>query len=59
LLNRFTGDDERKASLIASVPAKRAGKPEEIAQTIVFLASDKASFITGQIVGVNGGRTAQ
>jgi NAD(P)-dependent dehydrogenase (short-subunit alcohol dehydrogenase family) len=59
LLDRFTGDNERKASLIASVPVQRAGKPEEIAQTIVFLASDKASYITGQIIGVNGGRTAQ
>jgi NAD(P)-dependent dehydrogenase (short-subunit alcohol dehydrogenase family) len=44
--------------MIAGVPLKRAGKPEEIAQTIMFLASDKAPFITGQIVGVNGGKTA-
>jgi NAD(P)-dependent dehydrogenase (short-subunit alcohol dehydrogenase family) len=34
------------------------GKPDEIAEAIAFLASDKASFITGQILGVNGGRTA-
>ena len=47
MLNRFTGTDERKAGLIAGVPLKRVGRPEEIAQTIVFLASDKASFITG------------
>jgi NAD(P)-dependent dehydrogenase (short-subunit alcohol dehydrogenase family) len=40
------------------VPFKRLGKPEEIAQAIVFLASEKASFITGQIVAVNGGKTA-
>jgi NAD(P)-dependent dehydrogenase (short-subunit alcohol dehydrogenase family) len=59
LLNRFAVDADRKASFIASVPAGRAGKPEEIAQAIVFLASDRASYITGQIVGVNGGRTAQ
>ncbi|VTU33090.1 3-oxoacyl-[acyl-carrier-protein] reductase FabG [Variovorax sp. SRS16] len=58
MLNRFTGNADRMANLIAGVPAKRAGKPEEIAQTIVFLASDKAGFITGQIVGVNGGKTA-
>jgi NAD(P)-dependent dehydrogenase (short-subunit alcohol dehydrogenase family) len=58
LLNRFTGNADRKAGLIAGVPLKRAGKPEEIAQTIMFLASDKAAFITGQIVGVNGGKTA-
>ena len=40
------------------VPLKRAGTPEEIADAIVFLASDKASFITGQIISVNGGKTA-
>ena len=59
MLSRFTGSVDRKASVVAGVPAKRAGKPEEIAQTIVFLASDKADFLTGQIIGVNGGKTAQ
>jgi NAD(P)-dependent dehydrogenase (short-subunit alcohol dehydrogenase family) len=58
LLNRFTGDADRKASLIAGVPVKRAGTAQEIAQTIVFLASDKVDFLTGQIIGVNGGKTA-
>ena len=58
LLNRFTGNADRKAGLIAGVPLKRAGKPEEIAQAITYLASDKASFVTGQILGVNGGKTA-
>jgi NAD(P)-dependent dehydrogenase (short-subunit alcohol dehydrogenase family) len=58
MLTRFTGSADRKAGLIASVPLKRAGKPDEIAQAIVFLASDKASFITGQILGVDGGKKA-
>ena len=58
LLNRFTGNAERKAGLISGVPLKRAGKPGEIAQAITYLASDKASFVTGQILGVNGGKTA-
>jgi NAD(P)-dependent dehydrogenase (short-subunit alcohol dehydrogenase family) len=58
LLNRFTGSAERKAGLIAGVPLKRAGRPEEIAEAIVFLASDQALFITGQILDVNGGKTA-
>jgi NAD(P)-dependent dehydrogenase (short-subunit alcohol dehydrogenase family) len=58
LLNRFTGSAERKAGLIAGIPLKRAGRPEEIAQAAVFLASERASFITGQVIGVNGGKTA-
>ena len=58
MLNRFTGSDERKAGLIAGVPLKRVGKPEEIAESIVFLSSDKASFITGATIAVDGGKTA-
>ena len=58
LLNRFTGNADRKAGLIAGVPMKRAGKPQEIADAIVFLSSEKATFVTGQIIGVNGGKTA-
>jgi NAD(P)-dependent dehydrogenase (short-subunit alcohol dehydrogenase family) len=58
LLNRFAGSSERKAALAAGVPMKRLGTPEDIASTIVFLASDKAAFLTGQIIGVNGGKTA-
>src|SRR3979490_3067705 len=38
LLATFTGSDERKAGLIAGVPLKRAGRPEEVAETIMFLA---------------------
>jgi NAD(P)-dependent dehydrogenase (short-subunit alcohol dehydrogenase family) len=58
MLDRFTGSADRKAGLVAGVPLKRAGRPEEIAETIVFVASSKASFITGQIINVNGGKTA-
>jgi NAD(P)-dependent dehydrogenase (short-subunit alcohol dehydrogenase family) len=58
MLDRFTGSAEKKAGLIASVPLKRMGHPEEVAQTILFLASDKAPFITGQIFGVDGGKMA-
>ena len=59
MLSRFTGTDERKAGLVAGVPLKRVGEPEEIAQTIVFLASSKASFIDGASLAVDGGKTAQ
>ena len=58
MLNRFTGTDERKAGLVATVPLHRLGAPEEIAQTIVFLASDKAAFITGASFAADGGKTA-
>jgi NAD(P)-dependent dehydrogenase (short-subunit alcohol dehydrogenase family) len=58
LLTRLIGSPERKAGLVAGVPLKRAGKPQEIADAIVFVASDKATFITGQTISVNGGRTA-
>ena len=58
MLTRFTGTDARKAALIAGVPLKRVGRPEEIAQTIVFLASDKGSFMTGATLAVDGGKTA-
>ena len=59
MLNRFTGTDERKARLASTVPLKRLGRPEEIAQTIAFISSDKASFITGASYLVDGGKTAQ
>jgi NAD(P)-dependent dehydrogenase (short-subunit alcohol dehydrogenase family) len=58
MLDRFTGSADRKAGLVAGVPLKRVGQPEEIADAIVFASSAKASFITGQIINVNGGKTA-
>lgn len=58
MLDRFTGSEDRKAGLLASIPLRRAGRPEELADAILFLGSDKASFVTGQIINVNGGRTA-
>jgi NAD(P)-dependent dehydrogenase (short-subunit alcohol dehydrogenase family) len=59
MLNRFTKTAERKAGLASAVPIKRVGRPEEIAQAIVFVSSDKASFITGASYLVDGGKTAQ
>jgi NAD(P)-dependent dehydrogenase (short-subunit alcohol dehydrogenase family) len=58
MLDRLTGSPEKKAAFYAAVPLKRGGTPEEIADAIVFVASDKAAFITGQIIRVNGGKTA-
>jgi len=60
MLDRFTGGNEdAKNGFLASLPARRAGSTDEIAQAIVFLASDKARFLTGQCVAVDGGYTAQ
>jgi NAD(P)-dependent dehydrogenase (short-subunit alcohol dehydrogenase family) len=59
MLNRFTGTADKKAALVAGVPMKRVGTPEEIAQTILFVASDKASFITGASIPVDGGKLAR
>ena len=57
MLNRFTGGGEGKTNLLETVPVKRAATPEEIADTIVFLAC-KAPFLTGQSIVVDGGKTA-
>jgi NAD(P)-dependent dehydrogenase (short-subunit alcohol dehydrogenase family) len=60
MLERFTGGDaDAKNGFLASLPQRRAGTPEEIAETILFLASDKARFLTGQSLTVDGGYTAQ
>jgi len=58
MLNRFTGTSERKAALLKTVPLGRVGDPADIARAAVFLASEDASFITGQILTVDGGKTA-
>jgi NAD(P)-dependent dehydrogenase (short-subunit alcohol dehydrogenase family) len=58
MLNRFTGTAERKAALAKSVPLGRVGEPVEIARAAVFLASEKSSFVTGQILTADGGKTA-
>lgn len=60
MLERFTGGNaDAKAGFLAMIPARRAATADEIAQTIVFLASDKARYLTGQSLAVDGGYTAQ
>lgn len=47
--------EAQKASLLAQIPMARLGKPEDIAEAVVFLASAAADYITGQVIEVNGG----
>ena len=47
--------EEKRKSIIEAIPLKRLGRPEDVAEAVLFLASDKANFITGEILDVNGG----
>jgi NAD(P)-dependent dehydrogenase (short-subunit alcohol dehydrogenase family) len=57
MLTRFTGTPENKAALATTVPMGRLGLSEEVADGIVFIASDEARFITGHVLNVDGGKT--
>lgn len=58
--HRFVGRDETaKARLVGSIPAKRAATMGEISETIVFIASAKAPYLTGRSIVVDGGYTAE
>lgn len=58
MLDRFTRTADRKAALVKTVPLGRVGEPNEIARAVVFLGSDDASFVTGQILNADGGKSA-
>lgn len=55
-IHASSGDPDRARKLGAAAPAGRAGKPEEIAEAIVWLLSDASSYVTGSILDVAGGR---
>jgi NAD(P)-dependent dehydrogenase (short-subunit alcohol dehydrogenase family) len=58
MLNRFVGSEENKQRFVQHIPLQRAGEASEVAQAVLFLASEKASYITGQSYVVDGGRLA-
>ena len=59
MFNRFAVTKENKAAFLESqIPNKRIGTPDEIANAIVFIASDKASYIIGASLAVDGGMIA-
>lgn len=47
--------EKAREEMMASIPLSRLGTPQDIADLVVFLASDKASYITGQVISINGG----
>jgi NAD(P)-dependent dehydrogenase (short-subunit alcohol dehydrogenase family) len=57
MLTRFARTPENKAARVTTVPMNRLGLPEEVANAIVFIASDEASFITGHVLNVDGGKS--
>ena len=52
------GSDEARARILSRTPMRRLGEPAEVADAVAFLLSDAASYITGEIVYVDGGRRA-
>lgn len=55
-LHNVPEEQSRAATVLSQIPLKRAGEPSEVAQLVVFLASDEASYITGQTIAIGGGR---
>lgn len=60
MIDRFVREEsEERQNLMAAHPMGRFGRPEEVAEAVVWLCSEKASFITGQTLAVDGGYTSQ
>lgn len=58
MLDRFTGTAEVNDALVGTVPLRRRGTPEELANAIVFISSPEASYISGTVFEVDGGMSA-
>ncbi|MDO9435471.1 3-oxoacyl-ACP reductase FabG [Hydrogenophaga sp.] len=55
MTGKVLSDEKLRAQYVGEIPLARVGLPLDIAQTVSFLASDESSFITGQVIGINGG----
>ena len=55
IAGRMTAESFTPEQIKALVPAGRAGRPDEVAAAVAFLASDEAGYINGQVIGINGG----
>jgi NAD(P)-dependent dehydrogenase (short-subunit alcohol dehydrogenase family) len=58
MLQTVMQDDEARRRVLSRTPLGRCGEPEEVARVALFLASDDASYVTGQTVYADGGRLA-
>ena len=58
MLDRIAGGSQNIPMVASTIPMNRIGTPDEVADAILFMASPHASYITGQILSVNGGKTA-
>jgi NAD(P)-dependent dehydrogenase (short-subunit alcohol dehydrogenase family) len=59
MLDRFAGSADARDGWLATLPMRRAATVDEIAATVLFVASDQARYLTGQSIAVDGGYTAQ